>query len=384
MAIPLWKLRREIIRLLHRVFFGIPTLIFEYFLSTMFNDFYLSQHRSIYRGTLYQQHTSTPRKIAVYAIYPITGLKPSHLTAVKHIADSGYSPLIVSNATLSNPDRDLLLKYGWKLIERPNFGRDFGAYRDAILHIQPIVQSISRLALLNDSCWFPIPSNLCWLRLAEACNRDLVGSTSNHIRQSRPLLGSQPQSWTYGDSNGRLFHLQSFSLLISGPMISNPGHFRFWKRLRLSQKYEKTIIRGEVGFSQWAKRSGYTLGSTVDLTRFDHDLAAMDALQLKRTLELLFVQSTHLAHKKSLLLKQYKDSSVWMAMAKEMIHSVSGSGFVVAIPDHLIRSYEFGFLKKNLTRLGSEGAVQMLVIAKGLNDHCDFDLLSEVSELSGC
>ena len=72
---------------------------------------------------------------------------------------NNFTPLIVSNSPLSNKDKNLILEYSWVLIERKNFGYDFGGYRDGVLFISEKIIDLDKLILINDSTWFPIIDN---------------------------------------------------------------------------------------------------------------------------------------------------------------------------------------------------------------------------------
>ena len=140
----------------------------------------------------------------------------------------------------------------WLLIERPNIGHDIGGYRDAILDLDLRHRDIERLALFNDSCWFPVPSDSDWLAKAEALDRDLVGSmSSGHIRRrhARKLEGF---SWSYDEDIGR-FHYCSYALLISGSVVRNPKFTKYWRRYPLFNDRRHVIEKGEIGITKWSK-----------------------------------------------------------------------------------------------------------------------------------
>ena len=138
---------------------------------THFNDTQLLKMRKTHQGDL-----PFGSKIAIYLIYPNTGLLQSHVVALTELLRSGYTPLVVSNLPLSGQSVMQLIPICWKIIERENFGYDFGGYRDAILMLQPRFSELQRVILMNDSVWFPIPGAMDWISCAEALNVNLVGS----------------------------------------------------------------------------------------------------------------------------------------------------------------------------------------------------------------
>ena len=73
------------------------------------------------------------RRCAVYVVYPRLGLQDSHLTSLAYLARKGCAPLVVSNLPLTPQERERLQPLCWRLVERPNYGYDFGAYREGVL-----------------------------------------------------------------------------------------------------------------------------------------------------------------------------------------------------------------------------------------------------------
>ena len=92
------------------------------------------------------------QKVAIYLIFPTSGVQESHLSAIEYIASSGYSPLVVSNLFLGDSDRQEVRSRCWQLIERPNYGFDFGGYRDGVLQLASSLHELTRLVIVNDSC----------------------------------------------------------------------------------------------------------------------------------------------------------------------------------------------------------------------------------------
>ena len=372
---PLWKLRRELFRI-PRVIKRLLPYIFDYYFLTAYYDRFLLPCRTIYQG---QKPLSG--KVAIFVIYPIHGLKPSHLAALRYLTTSGYSPFLVSNFPLQTNDRNLVLANCWKLIERPNCGYDFGAYRDAILYIHTHQINLDRVALFNDSCWFPIPATSSWLYTAEANELDLVSSASNSFLKPPTTLELCTVNWAYDDSVPT-FHLSSFSLLISGRLISNPDFITFWRRLRLSNQKKYTVTRCEMGLTKWVKASRYTFGTTLDISNLDIELAGLDMRSLKQVLQSMIVIEATLASEKAILVSEYRDSDCWkLSSISFILRVVYFQSIFESLPDYLIRYHEFGFLKKAPARYNVESARTMLSIANEVADNCDFDLPREVREV---
>ncbi len=143
--VPLWKLKREFVRLAGHVAGG-PTYVFQYLTATPYYDRFMAKRSKVHVGAL-----PMSRRIGLYLIFPQNGLLRSHLRALDHLIDNGYAPLVVSNLPLGEADLSLLKSRSFRVIERVNFGYDFGGYRDGILSLAKDFPRLERLVLLNDS-----------------------------------------------------------------------------------------------------------------------------------------------------------------------------------------------------------------------------------------
>ena len=233
-----WKLRRELNRISQQLR-AIPEFFYEPFLRRWHDS-----HRST---RLKSSDGAAPLadKVAIYLIYQPQGLQASTLLACRHLRGQGYCPLVISNAPLSKSDRERLSRESWRIVERPNFGYDFGGYRDGILLLEDWSVRPSSLILLNDSIWFPAREDDDSIRRLESlpsgfCGVLTLGSDvySRHPRHREPFLGS-------------------FFLLFKTEVIQHPGFRRFWKEYRCTSNKYKTIRRGERGLSNALRDAGF-------------------------------------------------------------------------------------------------------------------------------
>lgn len=238
---------------------------------------------------------SVPRgdKIAIYLIFPRHRLLTSHLEAIRYIAAAGYAPLVVSNLPLTAEDRARVIAGAWRYLERPNFGYDFGGYRDAILEIERHLPDLKRLVILNDSVWFPLPGARDWIAQAEASGLDFAAACSHatiYQMKRRPPRGSglaeyQALEWVYRDKGNRRFHYVSFAQSLGPNVLRHPGFVRFWKRLRLSNSKSQTVRRGEVGFTRWIIKTGLSHGETLNTATLPQQLAELETAELRHIAE---------------------------------------------------------------------------------------------------
>jgi len=110
-------------------------------------------------------------KIAVFLIYQPTGLAASTFETCHMLSQAGYAPLVVSNCPLTAQDRSRLEAVVWRAVERPNFGYDFGGYRDGLTCLRQWGIAPAELLILNDSVWLPVSPQTDLLERSDARRR---------------------------------------------------------------------------------------------------------------------------------------------------------------------------------------------------------------------
>ncbi|PXW72703.1 rhamnan synthesis protein F [Loktanella sp. PT4BL] len=239
---------------------NIPIDAATYFFGAVYYDHVLSKNR---RSVLGRQPTAA--KKAIYLIYPAHGLLPSHLRTLAYFRAKGVSATVVSNLPLPLEDEAKLLNLCTAYIERPNFGYDFGGYRDGVLSLEHDLANTEQLVLMNDSSWFPLYPESDWLANAEALGVDFVGSVSNGYKSAFPKVMDPVFNRGYRDDD-KLFHYGSFALWIGHQVLHDPKFMLFWKKFPLSNRKRQVIMRGEIGLTRWVRKNGFSHGSTFDVT----------------------------------------------------------------------------------------------------------------------
>ncbi len=355
----------KIWRELKRIFFqavDLPLLVLEYFLATSWYDYVLSKRKTVTINT-----APDGEKFAAYLIFPNKGLLKSHLVALAYLKRHGYNVVVVSNLPLSPSDRGEVLKSCWALIERPNYGYDFGGYRDAVLMLEPYFQRMKRLVLLNDSTWFPLPGKSDWLADVEAKNVDFCGAISGYGIRREEAKDYPNLQWNFSTKHPE-FHYCSFALAFSQRVIADPKFIQFWKCIRLTKRKNKTVRRGEIGLSQCLIGAGFTHDSTLNLESME---AGLQKLPVERIAEITHCLILPLGEKLRLS-KQTMVSSIsmteeWRQLAIKYILSCSvlqGSSYSTA--EFHVNENSFPFLKKSPLAVGGESAEISLAILKKL------------------
>jgi hypothetical protein len=166
--IPTWKLRREGYRFAEYLW-AAAGLAYEPFLKI--------RHDRWRRTLPVPGDGGVPMtgKVALILAYQPTGIAASTWLTLEHLTAQGYAPLFISNAPLSPEDRATLTPLTWRIIERPNYGYDFGGYRDGILLLNDWGIRPERLFMMNDSIWFPLGPGSTLIKRLEAAEGDIIG-----------------------------------------------------------------------------------------------------------------------------------------------------------------------------------------------------------------
>lgn len=260
---PLWKIRRELDRIRMKAVL---------FVSRWVHD---PVRKPIYDLTARWRLRVTPGqlplndRVAVFVIYQPKGLPGSMLLTLDHLRRSGYSVLVVSNGPLRPQDLHTLAANAALVMERPNVGYDFGAYRDGIRHLWSLNHDMSRLVLMNDSTWFPLRRDDDSLARMEALGADLAG----HIFK------------TEDKEDRNRDHVESHLLMCSRAFLRSREFRRFWRRYRMSDYRSTTIELGEKGLSQMAIAYRHKVASLMGREWLLRTLSDLDDASLRRVLD---------------------------------------------------------------------------------------------------
>lgn len=306
-------------------------------------------------------------RAAVYLIFPNSGVLQSHLDSLAYMRHKGYAAIVVSNVTLTDEDREILANVAHLVIERYNYGYDFGGYRDGILAMEAKLADLKHFAFFNDSCWFPVTETADWLGNAEAMDLDFVGASSAGFMRSGDLATLEEFKFTF-DSSLHGFHYQSFALLCGPSLLRDVRFVKFWKKLPLSQLKRLTVRRGEVGLTQFVVRSGFSHGSTLTPRQLTNSVISLTDAELR-------VMLTNLP-------KQPRDADLSVAWAKllatpgfdrnayidAILWTIARRPACYVIFAHMTECCNYAFLKKALlwrTADSSEKALTHILCLDG-------------------
>lgn len=295
-------------------------------------------------------------RLAIYTIFPQQGLQASHSHSVRALLDCGYVPIVVSNLPLTAEERAKLAPRVWKIIERPNFGYDFGAYREGLRAVTPVIDGLNRLILLNDSVWFPLPGGADWPLKAEALGADVVGAVSNYGVAMPENLALNGFRWQY-DAGLPQFHYCSFALSFGPEALKHPVFSRFWARIRLTDHKFHTVLRGEVGLSRALIGAGLSHAETMDVKGLGARLDALPELELKRFVEELAIpEDARLEALRQRILAEPDGPGRHQRLLAAALGIVALTGPAYAMPAYAYDVLRHPFLKKTPLRLSRPAA----------------------------
>jgi hypothetical protein len=369
---PLWKIARELKRPFQQLKL-MPSRISTLLFGRHYFDMFLAPKTRCRSGKI----AAGPR-VAVYLIFPQQGLLQSHLEALSYLTAKGYAPIVVSNIPLSDADASQLAELSWLIVERPNFGYDFGGYRDGILQALDRLETIQRLVLLNDSAWFPLPGAADWLERAEQLQLDFVGAASNYGHPRVDVKDFKSIRWSYSPKH-RSFHYCSFALMFSQALLSDPKFRNFWKRFPLTNNKKVTVRRGEIGLSQWVMSQGFSHGSTLELDQLHSELAQLSDAELKQEAEdtIILERPSLLALKQDLLAGNASPED----LRAFILTAVSAQGVSYALPGYVYRHKGFAFLKKSPCWLDEQASDITLAFAQNLPGEIGTAIATEAADV---
>lgn len=375
---PKWKVLRELRRARDQVM-SLPVSLKNRYGTTPYYDHVLAKFIRRHDGA-----RPARDKVAVVVIFPQFGLEASHLEMIRYFDRNGYACLVVSNLPLSAEDRARLLAECWQHIDRPNFGYDFGAYRDAVQHLFPRLDKLERLVLINDSSWFPLPGAEDWLDQVAALDVDYAGAVTHNGIPKIDLAHAQALEWKI-DTGHRHFHYASYALSIGPRILRDPAFRRYWQRYKLTEVKNKVVRRGEMGLTRWVIDHGYSHGATYDILSLSEALAACSDAEI----DAIAQRPITLAHRES---DAFLDETLPRLSAarspEERTHleylikaNASRVGVSYTLPRFIYEKAGFPFLKKSPVWLARRESDVVIDLARDLPGPFGATILEEALRL---
>lgn len=372
--IPGWKLKRELGRMFWQIV-GIPRLVLS--LPGRLREVPRRvQHDADFPRNLRIEEGVLPAgpRIAVFVLFQPAGIAPSVGMTCDWLIAAGFVPLIVSNAPLSATDRAALAGRCWRVVERPNFGYDFGAYRDGLRLIREDAPGAERVILMNDSVWCPVDDD-GWLARMEALGADLSGLLQDE-KVAHDRKGGTPTDQR---------HIESYFLMIGPGLLHAPAFRAFWDSYQQTDFKPHTIKRGELGFSRLMQAAGFTVQALTRRSIFLERLQTATAEELHETLSYASYDDAALQRENAALLAAFAPDDGWKTRAFDHIRRCANRRrFNSCFPLANGRVFGTMFLKKSGEKIFVDMRNAYLrAVADGLLPPPPAPLLAEIAARQG-
>lgn len=182
-----------------------------------------------------------PRRLAIFASFSVRpDVEPHILYHVACLREVCAEVHFVSNSPLSQASREALDQSCASVIERPNVGLDFAAWRDAIARLEP--GRFDEIVLVNSSVVGPLfsLSGVFDTMAGQAC--DFWGMTRSRARQP---------------------HIQSYFFCFRRRVIELAAWQIFWSQVEDETDKMRIIARYEVGLMAHFEQAGFVSGSLI-------------------------------------------------------------------------------------------------------------------------
>jgi lipopolysaccharide biosynthesis protein len=353
---PWWKIRRELIRPFRQLA-SFPIRFSSFVAGRFYYDTFLKKHARTHVGPI-----PLSSKVCIYVLYPSSPKCESQLVAMESLRRDGFSVLAVSNKYLETKTIEKLLEVAAVLIERVNFGYDFGGYRDGVCYLydNKHIESLQYLLLMNDSCWYPMTTQN-WPELAISQGKDFVGATSAYGVSYSRLEIDPHKHWVINKERG-YFHYASYALMIGQAVLKQSGFQNFFRHLALTNNKKYTVRRGEVGLTKLIKKMAASHGETHSIETLPRILGQRSRDEIFNMVEhSTLLDGNHLVDDKRALVerirsKQEEQSRLRQECEAYLLRLIARQGLCYSLPVWLIAEQKFPFLKKSLIHMSHENA----------------------------
>jgi Rhamnan synthesis protein F len=300
-----WKVRREIDRASQRLRAMVGRLY-----EPMIQRAYDRKRTSVVK--VHQGAVPVADRIAIVLTYQPNGFAASLFATCAHLRAKGYAPLVVCNAPAAADEVQCLLPDCWAVMLRPNYGYDFGGYRDAILHLFDLGLSPARLVILNDSIWYPLTPADTLIDRMEASGLGLAGAI---------LQAGDPDKAT--TSTRRRDFIESFFYLVDQRCFQSEAFRTFWHTFPMSNLKFNAVHAGERRFSRVMEEAGEKVGSVLTRDTMLEALAGQSPDFLHTTLLYAAYTDPAFEEEGAALLAQFAADEAWRQRALDHVARVT-------------------------------------------------------------
>jgi Rhamnan synthesis protein F len=329
--IPKWKLIRE----LKRVRSQLRALI-DFFYDPFLRR--VQYARRLKRGFSLLGTQPLTSNIAILLVYQPQGIAKSTISTCRHLIDNGYAVVLVLNSRVSAEDLNRLRAVSWTILQRKNFGYDFGGYQDAIWYLQHHAVRLDALLILNDSIWFPVLDGVNVLASMGSHCSDFIGALQlEAYRKEQSREGTKPPFFG------------SFFMHLKSSAIQHPRFVEFWREYKATSNKYITIRRGERHFSRCLMDAGISHSYVYSRRMFDAWIEQVHAGELANILtDLVSMDVSHDVERQRLLQATAYDDEAWSNNAIKLIFKMTEKQNILSsAPIAAASHFQIPYIKKS-------------------------------------
>ena len=215
---------------------------------------------------------------------------------------------------------------------RPNYGYDFGGYRDGVRILRRLKINLDSLLIINDSAWLPLERDSQMLKKLEEDNFPLTGPVFESVEKR--------------DKHKEYF--QSYFMLVKSNAYRSKAFSEFWRDYRVSSRKRVVLVRGEEGFSEALFKGGFGGGTPSTRAILFDLIQKQENIFLLKTLEYATYLEAENLSAANQLIREYSDTEEWRKNALSHINSLPTKTQPMGIiPYACIKLFGFSFLKKS-------------------------------------
>lgn len=193
------------------------------------------------------QSDAGPARISLYVHYSASGrISEMVRFQLRLLGELGFKIVFISMAVnISDDEWEAVKKLCTLVVQRKNFGLDFGAWRDIMPEVRRRWPSLEELMLANDSVLGPIHPLAPLIETMRAGGEGLFGVTES-------LQGGP--------------HLQSYMLLTRGKSATE-SLMNFFGDMHISHSKWLVVKLGELRLARWMLQRGYRVAAVFGYER---------------------------------------------------------------------------------------------------------------------
>jgi hypothetical protein len=321
-----WKTKRELRVLAERALYA-PFHLVAPLLQRLYDKWAFPRLKRHLLGEL-----ATCSRVAVLLSHSVHGLPVRVFAAIERLRGSQFAVLVVANGGLEPSAIERLTQAEASVLLRPNWGYDFGGYRDGIRLLGLLGAQPAELILMNDSIEYPIFADDTLIEDMQRSGKDFVGAV-----HAKPY--NSPDF-------GVLF---SFFLWVSAEALRSIAWQDFWHRYVMTGSKYATVRRGERALTQAMCQVGLRCGGVYTREAFLNKARELDTNNLRTAIEYgVYVGDEAFAARAGGLLALNPSADQWRALALTFIEDVVAKrNFMYCFPYITYGALGMPFLKRS-------------------------------------